>query len=358
MREALEALEFSVVIDVAMTETARLADYVLPASSQFEKHECTFFAVEFPKNYFHLRHPIVEPLPGTLAEPEIHTRLIEAVGGYSQNDVERLTTALAEGRQTFAFEFLGMMAENPKLAGVAPSLLYRTLGPSLNDGRSAQGAPFWALCHQFAQQKTKYAEAAGFTGDPWSIGENMFDTLINSPSGFIYTDSGDYADSWERVGYPDKKIRLHIEELFPQVADLDQSPLRLPEGFPFILAAGNRRGTTSNVIIRDPTWDKDRKAGSLYINPQDAARLGLQEGDTVEIATETGAASTHIEITDMQRAGTLALPNGFGVDYQNHNGNKIKVGVAPNQLTSTEAKDFFAGTPWHKFVPAQIRKVG
>ena len=23
------------------------------------------------KNYFHLRHPIIDPLPGTLAEPEI-----------------------------------------------------------------------------------------------------------------------------------------------------------------------------------------------------------------------------------------------------------------------------------------------
>jgi anaerobic selenocysteine-containing dehydrogenase len=37
MRQALRALEFSVVIDVAMTETARQAAYVLPASSQFEK---------------------------------------------------------------------------------------------------------------------------------------------------------------------------------------------------------------------------------------------------------------------------------------------------------------------------------
>ncbi len=43
MREAMRALELSVVIDVAMTETARHADYVLPAASQFEKAEATFF---------------------------------------------------------------------------------------------------------------------------------------------------------------------------------------------------------------------------------------------------------------------------------------------------------------------------
>ena len=56
-----------VVIDVAMTETARLAHYVLPAASQFEKPEATFFNLEFPHNTFHLRHPLLEPLPGTLA---------------------------------------------------------------------------------------------------------------------------------------------------------------------------------------------------------------------------------------------------------------------------------------------------
>ncbi|MDF5946828.1 molybdopterin-dependent oxidoreductase [Pseudomonas aeruginosa] len=48
MREAMRALELSVVIDVAMTETARHADYVLPAASQFEKAEATFFNLEFP----------------------------------------------------------------------------------------------------------------------------------------------------------------------------------------------------------------------------------------------------------------------------------------------------------------------
>ena len=38
-----------------MTETARLAHYVLPAASQFEKPEATFFNFEFPHNGFQLR---------------------------------------------------------------------------------------------------------------------------------------------------------------------------------------------------------------------------------------------------------------------------------------------------------------
>jgi anaerobic selenocysteine-containing dehydrogenase len=42
MRQAIAALDLVVVIDVFMTETARLADYVLPAPTQFEKYEATF----------------------------------------------------------------------------------------------------------------------------------------------------------------------------------------------------------------------------------------------------------------------------------------------------------------------------
>jgi formate dehydrogenase len=64
MRAALRSLELSVVIDVARTETAREADYVLPACSQFEKPDATFFNLEFPRNGFHLRQPLFEPRPG------------------------------------------------------------------------------------------------------------------------------------------------------------------------------------------------------------------------------------------------------------------------------------------------------
>ena len=78
--EAFKALDLLVVVDIAMTETARLAHYVLPAASQFEKLEATGFTLEFPENYFHLRHPIAQPMGEALPEPEIYTRLLETMG--------------------------------------------------------------------------------------------------------------------------------------------------------------------------------------------------------------------------------------------------------------------------------------
>jgi hypothetical protein len=31
-------------------------------------------------------------------------------------------------------------------------------------------------------------------------------------------------------------------------------------------------------------------------------------------------------------------------------------GIAPNELTSTEDRDPFVGTPWHKHVPARLER--
>ena len=357
MAEALRALEFSVVVDVAMTETAREAMYVLPASSQFEKPECTFFPIEFPDNYFHLRHPVVDPLPGTLNEAEIHTRIAEALGLYESSEVAVLEAALDEGRLAFFTAFAGLLGDKPERFAVAPSLLYRTLGKTLHEGALADAAPFWALCHQFVQRHPEFAARAGFDGDPAVAGEALFEKLLNSPSGMIFASAADYADSWERIGYEDGRIRVHIAELFPEVENLDETLLELPEDFPLIMSAGNRRATTANTIVRDHSWCNKPAATSLQVSPADAARLGLAEGDRVRLSTQIGSAETQVEINEIQRAGTIALPNGVGIDYRDEDGVQVQIGIAPNSLTSSDAKDFFAGTPWHKYVPARIDKL-
>jgi hypothetical protein len=134
MRAALAALDTLVVIDTAMSETARLAHYVLPAASQFEKAEATFFNFEFPDNVFHLRHRLLPPRPGTLPEAEIHARLCEALGAVTEADLAPLRAAAAVGRDAYLQALLARVLPDPRLSGVAPVLLYRTL-PLADDVR-------------------------------------------------------------------------------------------------------------------------------------------------------------------------------------------------------------------------------
>jgi len=53
----------------------------------------------------------------------------------------------------------------------------------------------------------------------------------------------------------------------------------------------------------------------------------------------------------------VALPNGLGLGYSPAGGEPEAVGVAPNELTSTDWRDPIAGTPWHKHVPARLEPI-
>ena len=61
-----------------------------------------------------------------------------------------------------------------------------------------------------------------------------------------------------------------------------------------------------------------------------------------------------VEVTDAMQPGHISLPNGLGLDYPDEDGRPVVAGVAPNELTAAEDRDWLAGTPWHKHVRARV----
>jgi anaerobic selenocysteine-containing dehydrogenase len=354
MREAIRSLELSVVVDVAMTETARVADYVLPASSQFEKADATFFNLEFPRNGFHLRHPLFPPPPGTLCEAEIHARLIEALGELSDRDYAPLRRAARLGRLPFALAFAWASARNPRVARYASVVLYRTLGPTLPAGLEP-AASLWGVAQLFVRGNRKTAARAGFEGPPLLAGNRLFDAILASPSGIIFAVS-EYADSWTAVGLPDHRINLYLAELIPELERIDREPLPRDADYPFILSAGERRSETTNTLVRDPAWHRKGTYGALRLSPSDAEALGCRSGDLVRVSTRRGSAVVAAEVSPMMQPGHVSLPNGQGLEYRSADGTVVRAGVAPNELTDVAMRDFLAGTPWHKHVPARLER--
>ena len=348
MREALEALDTVVVIDVALTETGRLADYVLPASSQFEKWEATFFTLEFPRNAFHLRRPVVEPLPGTLAEPEIHRRLVHALGALDADAdaVAVLADAADRGRAAYLDAFLGVMGDRPHLNPFVPVILYETLGPTLGPGRETT-AVVWGLVQTCALTYPESVRRAGYAD-----GDALFDAIVSNPSGVVFTvDEAD--ETWRRMDTPDGRVRLVVPELLDELRKMHDEPAPAPDpDFPIVLSAGERRSSTANTIYRDPGWRKKDPQGALRVSPADADALGLVDGGRARVTTKRGTAVAVVEITDTLQAGHASLPNGFGLGDSSD-----AVGIAPNELTASSDRDWLAGTPHHKHVPARIEAV-
>jgi anaerobic selenocysteine-containing dehydrogenase len=347
--QALRSLDTVVVIDVAMTETARQADYVLPAATQYEKWEATFFNFEFPENYFHLRKPLFEAPGYALPEAEIHARLVEAMGAMPTELCEELNELLAQGgRRAYRDRFMQALGGDPTLADLAPVILYRTLGPTLPEGAAA-AAVLWPVALGFAMREPESLQRAGFEGEPMERGEALFDAILSQHSGLVFA-RDEYAESWSRIGN-EQKIRLDLPELLTELQVLGAGASDLTsKDFPFLLMAGERRDYSANTIYRDGDWRRKDPEGALRINPDDATRLGVESGDQARITTKVGSALALVAVTPRMQAGHVSLPNGFGLD--NEDGGRS--GVAINELTSLDARDRFAGTPHHKIVPARI----
>jgi len=352
-REALRALDTLVVIDVAMSETARLAHYVLPASTQFEKAEATFFNFDFPENCFHLRPRILPPPAGVLPEAEIHARLCAALGAITEDDLVPLRAAAAAGPGAYAEAIVGLLMTDPRLAAQAPVLLYRTMAlpPEVREGAVLLG-----LALRAAMQSPASLARAGFGGSPLEAAQKLFTAILENPWGVVFS-----VDEWSevigRIATPDGKIHLALPDLLVELGKLANEPPTVRDpSFPYVLSAGERRSFTANTIIRDPAWRKTDAEGALRIGSADASALEVRSGDRVRLSTRRDSMVVAIEISEMMQPGHVSLPNGLGLGYPGGAGEKV-TGIAPNELTASEDRDPFVGTPWHKYVPARIERL-
>ncbi len=357
--KAYKKLDLMVVVDVAMTETAREAHYVLPASNQFEKYETTFFA----ENMFHLRKPIFPPLEGTLDEPEIYTRLVRAMGGLDQADFSALEKAALSdqehpGQGAFQAEYMKAAFKIPKFAQLAPIALRETLGKTMEPG--AENAAFvWFGAQLYAQKYPQAIAKAGIEGKGGELGNILYDKIMNSPSG-ITLSKHDYEDTWKLLKTPDKRVNLAIPELLDnwltKLPEVLQKQAKLEKEYPLNLIAGERRTYNANAIIRDIEWAKKDQEGYLKVHPDDAAEYDIEEGNAVRLTSPTGTIKILATITEEVKKGVISMPHGHGMNLGTDQDFR-ELGAMPNILTSSDYCDPIAKTPYHKNVRVKLEKI-
>jgi len=337
---------------VAYTETAALADYVLPAASQHEKWEFTLFTFEWPTNYFHIRRPLFEPLAGTLPESEIYARLFETLGVLPDQEIlDELTEVARTDREQFLPRAFAVMADHPGLAEIITVLIYRTLGATLPDG-AGHIAPIWFGCHSAASAMPRQVQRAlGTDTTGPALAEELFARVLASPSGVAFT-VHEHDEIWELIRHD--KVQLAIPELLEWIERLDPAAEQPDPEFPFSLFNGQRRSHNANQTLRAPQWRKTDPDGALRIHPEDAAALGVAADEWVAVVTPAGRVTVRAEMDDSMRRSQIALPHGYGMSYPDGDGRRVVNGPRINLLTSLDDRDPIAGTPHHKDLPARV----
>ena len=344
--KAFRELDLLVTIEIAMSETARLSHYVLPAKSGYEKWDASFFSLTFPEVYFQIRRPCCETQGEALEEGEIFTRLADALGILPVIP-EALSQRAREDRSLFAMELLQFMGSDKKAARFLPFIVAKTLGRELG---SAHLSALWGLLMMYPQHAGEDIARAGYELSPL-VGEELFKRLLDHPEGIMIARMPEQ-DNLNALRTPDKKIHLYIEEMESWMneilPDKEEQGLRNKE-YPFVLLAGRHFPYTANTLMRDPEWNSRKRVCNLLMSEEDARAMEIKDGTVVRLSTEASHVKVPVELSDIPPRGTVVLPHGFGLVYGGET-----YGVNVNQLTKNTHRDRLFATPLHRYVPCRI----
>jgi len=324
--EALKTLDLLVVIDPVMSESARIADYVLPANCGFEKYEAVFFPKAFPEIIYHLRHPVCKGPELAKQECEIFLMILEKM------DID------VSGLLPFA------MLKQAQQESEAPPVL----------------SLIRALSMMFAMKHRDALIENGVISGEGDDTEELFQAILDHPQGIYLCDTLD-ENNLENLKTDDGKVHLSVPyalDLLKKLEIPDEIDLTANEEFPFVLQTGERTNYTANSLIRDHDW-RAAKLPTNYVrmSKQDAERLEVSDGETVKVVTDTSTVSIPVKITDDIYPGNLSIPHSFGMLHTNkETGELEKIGVNVNEMISAKHREPVTGTPYQKYIRCRIQK--
>ncbi len=269
---ALARLELLVSIDHFRNETGSLAHYVLPATTWLERPEIPYALQSFagctPTPYMIYADAVLEPPPGVRPEWWIYASLARELG------VTLFGSRLASG----AAKAAALLADSPLRRWVdVPGLLI--------DGMLRKG---------------------GLPGRKRMARDHPHGLLLPEQEG------GDFLGT-ERVLTADGLVDLApaaIAERFDAVADsLYDDELRIADRMKLIGKREMRRLNTSSsnssALVRETT-------NYAYLCAADAARIGVADGELVDVESAHGRVRIPVRISDDLMPRTVAIPQCWG----------------------------------------------
>jgi anaerobic selenocysteine-containing dehydrogenase len=349
--KAFQKLDLLVVADIVMSETAALAHYVLPCRTFFECWD-GFPAQGVEKVYARMTPPVVEPEGAQKENAEIYTMLADAMGIIPPIPESLYEAAKSGNFVAYGQQLMAHLMAAPESGKALNFIIAKTLGAAMG---SVHLASIFPVFMQLSETRREEAAKAGFPEGP-EQGLAMYDAVMRHPEGVLIGMRDPEKNLAANLATPNKKIQLFNPEVDDWIKKIDptdeQRQLEPDARFPLVLMAGRHMDMNANTGMRDPAWNKSKRACTLAIHPADAEALGIFDKQMVKVITEAGEETIEAEVTKDARKGQVIIPHGFGLVYDG-----AAYGVNVNRLTKNINRDF-VGTPMHRYVPCRVEAAG
>jgi formate dehydrogenase len=311
--QALPKLDLMVSIDLYVNETNKHADYVLPATTMYERDDfpLPFMAFHVPP-FIHWTDAVLEPAGEAREEWWAIDQIARRIGiaPYAAPALKRLAK-------------LGIRIKPRQMI----DMLLRT-GPG---------------------------------GDRFGLrrGGLSIDKLRRDhPHGLVLSDQLPTGVMKKKLRTPGQKVQLAPPEIVQEAERLAATNGGDP-AFPMRLISMRELRSHNSWMHNAPLLMRGGRVHALRVHPDDAAALGLEDGATATIESKSGSLTAPVELTDEMTPGTVALPHGWGHrggGWQLANENQ---GVNVNQLASSAVEDIepLAGMAFLNGIPVRVSPV-
>ena len=311
LERALGKLDLFVSLDFYVNETNRHADYVLPATTLYEREDVPLaFLGFFTQPFIQLSEAVVPPPGEARQEWEIIDAIARRIGvaPYSAPALRRLAR-------------LGVRLSPRRIL----DLLIRT-GPR---------------------------------GDLFGLRRSglSLKRLARHPHGLVLDDhiaTGVLRDKLRTSG---KLVRLWPPEIAAELERVGSANGHDPD-FPLLLIGLRELRSHNSWMHNAPLLMRGGRVQALRVHPDDAAAHGLEDEGRVRVESKSGVVEVPVKVTDEMTRGTVALPHGWG-----HRGGwriaNEHGGANVNLLSSSDPEDLerLAGMAHLNGIPVRLEPV-
>jgi len=332
---ALASLEFMVSLDIYLNETTRHAHVILPGLSPLESphYDLALWQLAI-RNYAKFSPPVFQPPADRPTDWEVILRLVGIVMGQGPAaDTKALDDFIALQQLESAAGATGSPVQ-----GREPGELLATMEPRRGPERLLD----------ILLRTGPYGDGFGATPAGLSLA-----VLEASEHGL---DLGALEPRIPEVlRTPSGKIELAPPEITTDVPRL-RSRLSRPATDQLTLVGRRDLRSNNSWMHNIVPLVRGRARCTLWVHPDDAARLGLADGAPARVRSRTGDIEVPVEVTDAIMPGVVSVPHGWGHDAP---GIALRVasahaGVNSNLLADELAMDPLSGNSVLNGIPVTV----
>ncbi|MEO1816039.1 MAG: molybdopterin-dependent oxidoreductase [Acetobacterium sp.] len=368
MEKAMRKLDLLVTVDVCMTETARISDYVLPVKSTYETYDFNAFQMNYPEMTAQIKHPVITKQIGERKEGgQIWIEMPKALGKMPQlpDRLYKVAEKAVQKNDRIAFfrSLILYTIKNKVQVDLLPAVVGEVLGKYMG---SPTKAVFWAAMMTSPIAGSGMVERAGIKPNgkhpimeklpkmkDICVMDAAYQLLLDRPEGAVIGKVDPDTMINRHIVHKDKKIHLYCDEINEYIKRItpekEAEILNGNQEFPMVLSSGNHTDYGVNIGMRNPATYKYHNPYKLAVHPDDAKQIGVSEGQEVTVTTKAGSIKIPVEYTWQTSPGYVLVPHHFGIEF-----NGQKIGQSANTLSHSEDLDELTGNPMLRHIRCRI----